>query len=137
MKIDDINQVLQDLQNKCKKLPKGLKDYQAFEDLSKLLSDFTETCPLLEMMSHKAMQQRHWERIEGVTGHKFDIESENFLLKNVMQAPLLKFKEDIEVCFAYMYFIKLFWTLLLQHEFENFHCERESKFRKLINFTNK
>ena len=97
MKIDDINQALQDLQNKCRKLPKGLKDYKAFEDLSRLLSDFSETCPLLELMANKAMQMRHWERIESVTSHKFDIESENFLLRNVMEAPLLKAKEDIEV----------------------------------------
>lgn len=32
-----------------------------------------------------------------VTGHVFDIESDNFALKNILQAPLLEFKEDIEV----------------------------------------
>lgn len=72
---------------------------QAFEDLRKKIDDFNETCPLLELMANKAMQLRHWERIEGITGHKFDVESENFLLRNIMQAPLLQFKEDIEVLF--------------------------------------
>ncbi len=43
------------------------------------------------------MKPRHWERIANVTGHKFDIESDNFLLRDIMAAPLLKFKEDIEV----------------------------------------
>jgi len=40
---------------------------------------------------------RHWERIAQVTGHRFDVGSENFSLKNIMDASLLKYKEDIEV----------------------------------------
>lgn len=43
------------------------------------------------------MKERHWDRIATVTGHKFDVESENFLLRNIMEAPLLENKEDIEV----------------------------------------
>lgn len=43
------------------------------------------------------MLSRHWEKIAQVTGHHFDVDSENFTLKNVMDAPLLKHKEDIEV----------------------------------------
>jgi len=53
--------------------------------------------PLLEMMSHKAMMSRHWERIAQITSHTFDVDSDNFLLRNLMEAPLLANKEDIEV----------------------------------------
>jgi len=48
-------------------------------------------------MAHKAMKERHWKRIEDITKYKFDVESENFQLRNVMEAPLLENKEDIEV----------------------------------------
>lgn len=48
-------------------------------------------------MLDKAMKERHWLRIEELTGYKFDIESEGFLLRNVMEAPLLENMEDIEV----------------------------------------
>ena len=51
----------------------------------------------MEMMAHKAMKERHWKRIEDITKYKFDVESENFQLRNVMEAPLLENKEDIEV----------------------------------------
>ena len=78
-------------------MPKGLKDWQAFIDLKQKIDDFSECCPLLEMMANKAMQRRHWDRIAGVTGYTFDVESENFMLRHVMEAPLLKFKDDIEV----------------------------------------
>lgn len=43
------------------------------------------------------MLSRHWEKMAQVTEHHFDVDFENFTLKNVMDAPLLKHKEDIEV----------------------------------------
>ncbi|XP_075265378.1 dynein axonemal heavy chain 5-like isoform X2 [Convolutriloba macropyga] len=99
--IEKINSELTDFQNKCRKLPKALKDWQAFEELKRTIDDFNETCPLLEMMANKSMKTRHWDRIATLTGHTFEIESENFLLKNIMEAPLLQYKEDIEdICIA-------------------------------------
>lgn len=55
------------------------------------------------MMAHKAMKERHWQRIEDITKYKFDVESENFQLRNIMEAPLLENKEDIEVRIYTMY----------------------------------
>lgn len=65
--------------------------------MRKTIDDFNETCPLLELMSNKAMVSRHWERMSVLTGHTFDVDSDNFLLRNLMEAPLLENKEDIEV----------------------------------------
>lgn len=99
--IEKINSDLVDFQNRCRKLPKGLKEYQAFNDLKKTIDDFNETCPLLEMMANKSMKERHWGRIATLTNHKFDIESDNFLLRDIMSAPLLKYKEEIEdICIS-------------------------------------
>ena len=43
---------------------KGLKEWEAFNALRQTIDDFNETCPLLEMMSHRAMKKRHWDRIQ-------------------------------------------------------------------------
>ncbi|XP_064453637.1 dynein axonemal heavy chain 8 [Mirounga angustirostris] len=99
--IEKINAELQEFQNRCRKLPKGLKDWQAFLDLKKRIDDFSESCPLLEMMTNKAMKQRHWDRISELTGTPFDVESDSFCLRNIMEAPLLKHKDDIEdICIS-------------------------------------
>lgn len=87
---------------RCRKLPPALKGWQAFNELKKKIDDFNETCPLLEMMSNKAMLERHWKRMEEVTSHTFDVESESFQLRNIMEAPILKFREDIEVNTKYV-----------------------------------
>jgi dynein heavy chain len=98
---EKINNELLDFQNKCRKLPKALKEWQAFNELKKRIDDFNEACPLLEMMSNPAMKERHWKRLEELTNHKFDVESESFYLRNVMEAPLLENKEDIEdICIS-------------------------------------
>ena len=83
---------------RCRKLPKALKDWQAYLELKRKIDDFNESCPLLELMANKAMKERHWDRISNLTKHTFDFESDNFVLRNIMEAPLLKYKEDIEVC---------------------------------------
>ncbi|XP_043921456.1 dynein axonemal heavy chain 5-like [Protopterus annectens] len=99
--IEKINNELLDFQNRIRKLPKALKEWPAFNDLKKSIDDFSETCPLLEMMANKAMVSRHWQRISQLTGHSFDVESETFSLRNIMEAPLLKHKEDIEdICIS-------------------------------------
>ena len=91
---------LANLSNRCRRLPKALKDWDVYAELKKKIDDFSESCPLLELMANKAMQERHWNRIGELTGHCFEVESDNFVLRNIMEADLLLFKEDIEVVFA-------------------------------------
>uniref|UniRef100_A0A8C1UX09 Dynein, axonemal, heavy chain 5 like n=1 Tax=Cyprinus carpio TaxID=7962 RepID=A0A8C1UX09_CYPCA len=101
LNIEKINSELLDFQNRIRKLPGALKEWQAFNDLKKTIDDFNETCPLLYMMANKAMMLRHWQRLTDLTGHKFEVEAANFSLRNIMEAPLLKNKEDIEdVCIS-------------------------------------
>ena len=99
--IEEIGNELMEYQNRCRKLPKGLKEWPAFHALKKMIDDFSELCPILELMSNKAMKYRHWQRIENITGFKFDIDRTGFQLKDIMQAPLLPNKEDIEdICIS-------------------------------------
>ena len=45
--------------------------------------------------------------MEEVTSHSFDVESESFQLRNIMEAPLLKFREDIEVHTIFCTYIQM------------------------------
>ncbi|EGV96920.1 Dynein heavy chain 5, axonemal [Cricetulus griseus] len=99
--IEKINNELLEFQNRCRKLPRALKDWQAFLDLKKTIDDFSECCPLLEYMASKAMMERHWQKITALTGHNLDVGNEAFRLRNIMEAPLLKYKEEIEdICIS-------------------------------------
>ena len=101
--IEEISNELMEYQNRCRKLPKGLKEWPAFQDLKKIIDDFSDICPILELMSNKAMKTRHWTRIENLTKYKYNLERPGFSLKDLMEAPLLQNKEDIEdVCISAM-----------------------------------
>jgi dynein heavy chain len=73
---------------------KSFLTWPAFDDLKNTIDDFNNMVPLLELMTNKAMKPRHWARMAEVTGHVFDVESETFQLRNILEAPLLQFKED-------------------------------------------
>ena len=75
-----------------------MKEWPAFNALKKTIDDFNDMCPLLELMSNKAMKARHWQRISEVIETPLQVESENFCLRDIMETPILQFKEDIEVC---------------------------------------
>ncbi|XP_034179159.2 dynein heavy chain 8, axonemal kl-3 [Osmia lignaria lignaria] len=99
--IESIITELADFQNRCRRLPRAMTDWPAYIDLKKKIDDFNETCPLLELMANKAMQERHWERMSKLCKYNFNVESENFTLANVMEAPLLKYKDDVEdICIS-------------------------------------
>lgn len=48
-------------------MPSAMKEWLAFLDLKRTIDDFNECCPLLELMSNKAMMTRHWKRITEVS----------------------------------------------------------------------
>ena len=102
--VEDINNQLMEFGNRCRKLPKALKEWPAFLSLKKTIDDFNEICPTLELMSNKAMKQRHWDRIQTITNHTFEnMEKPDFTLKKILEAPLLKNKEEIEeICTSAM-----------------------------------
>ncbi|XP_072937033.1 dynein axonemal heavy chain 8 [Epargyreus clarus] len=100
----DIEQIVAQLAEfdlRCRKLPRGMKDWPAFIELKNKIDDFNQTCPLLELMADKSMKDRHWRRLEKLMNCVLDVESESFTLANVMEAPLLKYKEDVEdICIS-------------------------------------
>ncbi|KAG1684351.1 Dynein heavy chain 5, axonemal [Nymphon striatum] len=101
VKIDSINSEIMELQSRCRKLPKSLKEWPAFLEVKKTLDEFGDKIPLVELMANKAMKERHWNRLSDLTKYKFDIESRSFSLRNVCQADLLLYKEDIEdICIS-------------------------------------
>ena len=101
VEFDGITNNLNDFAARCRKLPKAIKDWDAYMDLNKMINDFVATVPLLELMSHKAIQQRHWDTIMDICKTKFNLDPDMFYLKNLMESPLLQHAEEIEdICTA-------------------------------------
>ncbi|XP_022821404.1 dynein heavy chain 8, axonemal-like [Spodoptera litura] len=100
----DIEQIVAQLAEfdvRCRRLPRGMKDWPAYIVLKNKIDDFNQTCPLLELMADRSMKERHWKRLEELLHCVLDVESPSFTLANVMEAPLLQYKEDVEdICIS-------------------------------------
>ncbi|XP_037951167.1 dynein heavy chain 8, axonemal [Teleopsis dalmanni] len=94
--IEKISAELADFQVRCRKLPKGMQTWPAYIDLKTKIDDFNETCPLLELMTNKAMKERHWTRLNALLKTDFDPTSSKFTLGKLLEAPILKHKDDVE-----------------------------------------
>ncbi len=85
---------------RCKKMPKNLRDWQAYQDLKTEISNFMQMLPLLQDLGKPSIQPRHWQAITKLTGGtKFAVESETFKFRSLLDAGLLRFKDEImEIC---------------------------------------
>lgn len=63
--------------------------------LSKI-TDFQEILPIIENLRKPSIKPRHWQEVMVIAKTNFPYESENFILANIMDSPILKFKDDIE-----------------------------------------
>jgi dynein heavy chain, axonemal len=80
----------------CKRLPKSLREWEAFKDLSTNISNFLEILPLLQDLSKDSIHNRHWVEVMQVTGTNFVVDATELTLRTLLDADLLRVKEDIE-----------------------------------------
>ncbi|KAI0987912.1 hypothetical protein GJ496_006330 [Pomphorhynchus laevis] len=69
---------ISDLMSRCKRMPTSLKKWPAYRELSELIAEFLEKIPLLEMLSNKAMQIRHWQNMESIFNLPLNVSDDAF-----------------------------------------------------------
>lgn len=86
-----------EFQNQCRRLPKGMQTWKAYIELKTKIDNFNEACPLLELMTSKAMKDRHWTQLQDLMSYEFSVDDPKTQLGKIVAAPLLKYKEDVMV----------------------------------------
>lgn len=56
----------------------------------------TDIIPLVEALAKRSIRPRHWDEIIEMTKEEIPYENETFTLAQLLQAPLLNFRDDIE-----------------------------------------
>ena len=88
---------LENYGNRCKKLPKQLKDWPAYVELRSTIDHLSEVIPLLIELTKKSIMPRHWEKLMGLIGLA-ELSSLGPLLDS-SEVDLVKFKDEIiEMC---------------------------------------
>ena len=80
----------------CKRLPKSLREWEAYNALSTNITNFLQILPLLQDLSKDSIQNRHWVQVMTVTGSNFVVDANELSLGTLLNADLLRVKDDIE-----------------------------------------
>ena len=94
--IEDMLSTVNVYLEKCRKMPKQLREWEAYAELKKNVEDFLEVLPLLQMLCSSAMRNRHWVGIQAVAGTSLDITSKELLLGDVLNMCLKLNPDDVE-----------------------------------------
>ena len=81
--------------NRCKKMPKQLKEWPAYFELKKEIDDFSDVLPLLVELAKKSIMPRHWAQLKEITGAELPVDTEGFKLQSLIDAGLNKFRDEI------------------------------------------
>lgn len=100
--LDHMNHMISEFSTKCKRLPKQLRVWQAFEELRQTITDIQEAIPVLEQLVHPAIRPRHWRLIMQAANCQLAFESEGFKLCHVMDNGVVTtYKQEVgDICTA-------------------------------------
>ena len=80
---------------RCRKLPKKLRQWEAYGSLARKIEDAQKVLPLLQELGKPSMRPRHWEAVERITGCALPFADAEFRLSVLLDAPLAASCDEI------------------------------------------
>jgi len=74
---------------------KDIKNWKAFLALNERVKNMNTILPLINMLKSPFMMDRHWKKIETLTGKTVDHKGASFCLENLVELDLFKFSEEV------------------------------------------
>jgi dynein heavy chain len=94
--IQKMTDIMDSFQGRCRKMPKKLRDWDAYVELKQKIEDFQTVLPLLTELSKESIKPRHWSEVMKVTGKTFTVDSEELKLQTLLDADLVTPHEEVE-----------------------------------------
>ena len=84
---------------RCKKLPKKLREWPAYNDINTKINDLQTLLPLLTELSKPSIKVRHWEEINNLlptNSPSLPYKEDTFTLQDIIQSGVISVKEEVE-----------------------------------------
>jgi len=94
--VEKITEKVEKFSSKCRKMPTTLREWPAYNDLSKQIKDFQVVLPLLSELCKDCVKPRHWKEVMEVTGVTFKIENSEMKMSELLDAHLEDHRESVE-----------------------------------------
>jgi dynein heavy chain len=97
--MDEMTKLVDQFAGRCKKMPKQLREWPAYNELKSTLEDFQNVLPLVLDLSKASIMPRHWQSVMDITEHVVAVDSEKFKLQDLIEAKLHNYKDEImDIC---------------------------------------
>ncbi|MCP4294563.1 MAG: hypothetical protein GY786_03050 [Proteobacteria bacterium] len=81
---------IQKFSDLCARLPKPLREWQAYKDLRDKIENYKTVLPFIKELKEPMIKDRHWETIIEITKKKLNYrEPDNFYFKELIDANLI------------------------------------------------
>ena len=80
----------------CTRLPRKLKEWDAYTELREEIEKFQKVLPLVAEMSKSSIRDRHWAELMQTCGKTINYQADNFTLAMLMEIDVLEYTETIE-----------------------------------------
>jgi len=94
--MDEMISQCEDFSKRCKKLPMSLREWPAYIELKSDIDGFSEKLPLIKELAKPSIKPRHWQEVMDIMSVELNYTSEMFSLNDLLNAPLLEYKDDVE-----------------------------------------
>lgn len=81
---------------RCRRLPRKLREWQAYRELRQTITEFQEILPLLTDLSRDCVKKRHWMEVQEVCSVQLTMEGEMFKMRELLDTNLVVHKDAIE-----------------------------------------
>lgn len=93
--MDSVSGQVAQYQAQCKKMPKALRDWDAYKELKDTIDNFLEVLPLLQQMAQKSIMPRHWNQVMEVCGKEINLDPEVMKLQHLLGLGILEKAEAL------------------------------------------
>ena len=71
-------------------------DHTVYKKLNESVLSFKNSIPLIIQLKNGSITDRHWEKLTGLTGKKFEVSIKTMTLNQVFDMKLEKYEEEVE-----------------------------------------
>ena len=98
-KLEEMWRQIENFAGRCKKMPRQLREWPAYNELKREIEGFQQVLPPLQELGKRSIMIRHWRQVMGITGRELLIESETFKLKSLIDAQLGDYGDEaVDIC---------------------------------------
>ena len=97
--VNSISDIINSYDARVKKLPKKLREWSAYDEVSSKVSDLQVILPLLLGLSKPSIKPRHWIEINNYLAPSkttLPFQDEEFQLAHIFNSAMIQFKEEVE-----------------------------------------